>query len=110
MPAIPTNIDAPLTRRATAAALTEAGFPIAYESLATMASRGTGPPYYRFGPRALYRWRDALKWAEAKMGEPRTSPAEARARALALGKSEAKAGLHEARRASAKRPHRTAAE
>jgi hypothetical protein len=76
MSSIPTNPDALLTRRQTATALTEAGFPTSYATLNTMATRGTGPRYYRFGPRALHRWSDALAWAQAKLSAPRSSTAE----------------------------------
>ena len=42
---IPIDPDKWLTRRDTAAALTEAGFPVAEATLATKATRGGGPPY-----------------------------------------------------------------
>jgi hypothetical protein len=57
---IPQNPDALLGRKETADALTEAGYRVAEATLTTMASRGGGPPYQRFGPRALYRWATAL--------------------------------------------------
>lgn len=47
------------------------------KTLSTKASRGGGPPYYKFGSRALYRWADALAWAEARLGPPRCSTSEA---------------------------------
>ena len=43
------NSDTRLTRNATAAALTAAGFPIRAATLATKATRGGGPPFQRFG-------------------------------------------------------------
>ena len=43
--------------------LTEAGFPVTEATLATKATRGGGPPFQKFGSRALYRWADALLWA-----------------------------------------------
>jgi hypothetical protein len=73
---IPQDPDALLGRKETAAALSEAGFPVAAETLTTMASRGGGPPYRRFGPRALYRWGDAVAWARARLSAPRRSAAE----------------------------------
>jgi hypothetical protein len=73
---IPQDPDALLGRKETAAALTEAGFPVASETLTTKASRGGGPPYQLFGPRALYRWSDALDWARARLSAPRRSAAE----------------------------------
>jgi hypothetical protein len=72
----PENLNALLGRKETAAALTEAGFPIAAETLTTMASRGGGPPYRLFGPRALYRWGDSLDWAHSRLSAPRRSAAE----------------------------------
>jgi hypothetical protein len=76
MTSIPEDPDALLTRAKTADALTEAGFPIAEATLATKATRGGGPPYQLFGPRALYRWRYALEWAQASLTEPRLSTSE----------------------------------
>jgi hypothetical protein len=46
-----------------------------------MATRGGGPPYRLFGPRVLYRWIDALNWAESRLSMPRRSSAEADAAA-----------------------------
>jgi hypothetical protein len=40
------------------------------------ATRGGGPPYAKFGARALYRWRDALDWARSRTTAPRRSTAE----------------------------------
>ena len=68
--------DALLTRDQTAAALTARGFPIKAKTLSTKASRGGGPPYHLFGPRVLYRWEDALKWAQARLSTPRRSTSE----------------------------------
>lgn len=65
-----------LTRDQTAAALNEAGFPVKPKTLATKASRGGGPPFRRFGSRPLYRWGDALDWAEARLSLPYSSTAE----------------------------------
>lgn len=64
---IPDTPDALLTRGRTAEALTEAGFPVKAKTLATKATRGGGPPYRKFGQRAIYRWGDALAWAEARV-------------------------------------------
>ena len=73
---IPADPNALLTRDATAAALTAAGFPVKSKTLATKASRGGGPPFCKFGPRPLYRWCDSLAWAEAQLKPPRCSTAE----------------------------------
>jgi hypothetical protein len=73
---VPENPDAILTRMQTGAALRAAGFPVADKSLATRASRGGGPPYRRFGARVLYRWGDALAWAESRLSDPIRSSSE----------------------------------
>jgi hypothetical protein len=73
---VPHSDDSLLGRKETAAALTESGLPVAAATLTTMACRGGGPPYQLFGPRALYRWGDALAWARARLSAPRRSAAE----------------------------------
>jgi hypothetical protein len=73
---IPENLDALLTREGVSAALTASGFPMKPKTLSTKASRGGGPPYRRFGQRALYRWGDALAWAQAKLSEPHHNTSE----------------------------------
>lgn len=55
-----------LTRDEAAVALTAAGFPIRSATLQTKATRGDGPPFRVFGTRALYRWGEALDWAERR--------------------------------------------
>jgi hypothetical protein len=69
MTAIPENPDALLTRNQTAAALTEAGFPVSQATLSTKATRGGGPPFQKFGPRAMYRWGTSLQWAEGRLSD-----------------------------------------
>jgi hypothetical protein len=73
---IPASFDALLTRDRTAKALTEAGFRIASPTLATKATRGGGPVFRLFNGRAIYRWGDALRWAESKLSAPRRSTSE----------------------------------
>jgi len=68
--------DTLLTRDATAAALTAAGFPVKSKTLATKATRGGGPPYRLFGARPLYRWGDALAWAKGRLSAPRHNTSE----------------------------------
>ena len=65
-----------LRRRQCAAALTAHGFPVAEKTLATKASRGGGPLYQKFGRVVLYRWGDALAWAEAQLSDPVHSSSE----------------------------------
>jgi hypothetical protein len=77
MSLIPDDLDALLTRDRTAAALTEGGYPTSPKTLATMATRGGGPRFHRFGARVLYRWRDALDWAEKRLSPAMSSTSQA---------------------------------
>jgi hypothetical protein len=76
MSSIPTSLDALLRRKHISEALKESGFPVEITSLATMASRGGGPPFHSFGRIPLYRWGDALKWAQSRLSAPRSSTSE----------------------------------
>jgi hypothetical protein len=76
MSTIPDRLDALLTRDATAAALTEAGYPVKPKTLATMATRGGGPPFQKFSNRPLYTWGLALTWAKSRLGPVVTSTSE----------------------------------
>jgi hypothetical protein len=76
MSIIPDDPNALLLRVPTAAALTAAGYPLKPKTLATKATRGGGPPYRLFGQRALYRWGDALAWAQDRLSAPRGSTSE----------------------------------
>ena len=81
--AIPNDPAARLRRRAMAAALTEAGFPITEKTLSTKASRGGGPPFEKWGRFALYPWGPGLAWAHGRLSPPTRSTSEADARAAA---------------------------
>lgn len=70
---IPDNPEALQRRKPTAVSLTDAGFPTSEKTLATMASRGDGPPYHLYGRYPLYRWRDVLAWAQARLKPARNS-------------------------------------
>lgn len=72
----PDNPDAKLRRRDLAKALTGLGFPVTEATLATKATRGGGPPFRLFGRIPLYRWGEALAWAEARLSPPRNSTSE----------------------------------
>jgi hypothetical protein len=74
---IPDSPDALLRREATAEALTALGYQIKTSTLATKATRGGGPPFRLFGRIPLYRWGDALAWAEGKLSPPRQSTSQA---------------------------------
>ena len=71
------NSDTMLRRHELAAELTAHGFKIAAGTLATKATRGGGPPFRSFGRTPLYRWADALAWAESRLSAPRCSTSEA---------------------------------
>jgi hypothetical protein len=76
MSKIPENLDALLSRRATAEALTAAGYPTAESTLATKATRGGGPLYQLYGRKPIYRWGDALNWAQSRLSKPIQSTSE----------------------------------
>jgi hypothetical protein len=76
MSSIPTNPDALLTREQTSEALKELGFPVENATLATKATRGGGPLFQKFGARVLYRWADALGWAQSRLSPPRRNTSE----------------------------------
>jgi hypothetical protein len=65
-----------LTRDATAQALTRAGLVVSAVTLATKATRGGGPSYRLFGRRPLYKWSDALAWAQGKLSDPISNSSE----------------------------------
>lgn len=65
------QLSALLRRNACATALTKAGFPISPKTLASMVTRGGGPPYHKFGRAVLYRWSDVLAWAEGRLSSAR---------------------------------------
>ena len=74
--AIPTDLNTLLRRGPCAAALTEAGYPISPDTLATKAVRGGGPSFRLFGRFPLYRWGDSLEWAQSRLGPLVRSTAE----------------------------------
>lgn len=63
---IPDDLEAQLNRHDTAAALTAAGYQTAPTTLATLACRGAGPPFRKYGRWLLYTWGDALAWARSR--------------------------------------------
>jgi hypothetical protein len=74
--AIPNDLNAQLRREPTAAALTEYGFPTSPKTLATLASRGGGPKFRKYGRYPVYRWGDALEWAKARLSPAIASTSE----------------------------------
>jgi hypothetical protein len=68
--------DALLTRSELVEALRVAGFPIAKATLESMATRGGGPQFRKFGARPLYVWNEALDWAKGRMSQPVRSTSE----------------------------------
>ena len=86
----PRAIDARSNRRRT----TALGFPIKAKTLSTKATRGGGPPYQLFGPWVLYRWGDALKWAQARRTTPVDRLRKAMRRLRATPRQPSKQGGH----------------
>jgi len=64
-----------------AEALTKAGLPCSPKTLATLACRGNGPPYSRFGRVSVYRGEDLVSWAIRRMSRPARTACEHKARA-----------------------------
>jgi hypothetical protein len=62
--------EARLTRAQTAQALTAAGFPTSAATLATMATRGGGPPFKKYAPRAVYGLSEVMAWAKTRLAKP----------------------------------------
>jgi hypothetical protein len=56
-----------LRRLEAAQVLSDLGYPVTYDSLAALVTRRTGPPYYRFGKFAFYKYGELIAWAEARM-------------------------------------------
>jgi hypothetical protein len=57
--------------------LSAKGYPISPHTLDTLASRGGGPPYRKWGRRRLYDPNELLAWAEGLLGPTVTSSSEA---------------------------------
>ncbi len=72
-----------LRRAELAAALTAHGFPITKATLETLACRGGGPAYRRFGRATLYDLVEALAWARARLSPAAASASEHAARRAA---------------------------
>lgn len=74
----PPNIDPEtlLSRRELSQALKELGTPFAEASLATMATRGSGPPFQKYGRRVTYKWGPSRDWALGRMSKPVNSTSE----------------------------------
>ena len=64
---IPDDPETRLRRDDLAEALSAAGFPVSPSGLATRASRGGGPPFQKFGRYPIYRWADAIAWAQSRL-------------------------------------------
>jgi hypothetical protein len=68
--------DTLLSRRKLAEALTKEGYPTAEATLATKATRGGGPPFFKYGPKAIYPWGTSLSWAQSRLRPARSSTSE----------------------------------
>ena len=56
-----------LRRLEAAQVLSDLGYPVTYDSLAALVTRRAGPPYYKFGKFAFYKYGELIAWAEARM-------------------------------------------
>lgn len=65
-----------LARDQATAALNQRGYKISPKTLATLATRGGGPSYRKFGRRPLYLLADLIAWAEGRLSAPRRSTSE----------------------------------
>jgi hypothetical protein len=70
------NEDALLGRAELAEELTKRGYPIAGSTLATMAVRGGGPPFSKWGVHVRYELSAALAWAKNRMTPARNTTIE----------------------------------
>lgn len=70
--------EALLTRKNAAQALSEMGFPLSSHTLSTMATRGGGPVFRKWGGRGrvLYLWSDLIEWARSRLSPPRASTSD----------------------------------
>jgi hypothetical protein len=64
-----------LSREELSRALTLRGMPIAAATLATMKTRGGGPPVTHWGRKPLYEWQLALDWACSRLTKANDRPA-----------------------------------
>jgi hypothetical protein len=69
-----------LTRAQTADALTQHGYKMAPTTLATLATRGGGPPFAKFGVHVRYVWGDTLAWAQGRTSKTVRSTSELHAK------------------------------
>lgn len=71
--------DAPrkfVDRKTAALMLSAVGLQTSPATLATLASRGGGPPYRRYGRRVVYVWSDLLAWANARVSTVRCNTSQ----------------------------------
>jgi hypothetical protein len=75
--------DVLLDRTQAAVALTSHGYRISAATLATLASRGGGPEFERYGASTLYKWGETLNWAKNRSRKHKGRPAVSAAGAAA---------------------------
>jgi len=73
---IPDDPETRLRRAPLSSALTAAGFPVSTSGLASRATRGGGPPFQKFGKYPVYRWGDAIQWAQSRLSRVVTTTSE----------------------------------
>jgi hypothetical protein len=57
-----------MTRQRLADELTRLGLPTSAATLASLATRGGGPKYFKYGRRVVYRWPEVMVWLESRLG------------------------------------------
>lgn len=65
-----------LGRRDSSDFLKQRGFVVSSRTLEKLACHGGGPIYRTFGRRAIYKPADLIKWAQARVSQPRTNTSE----------------------------------
>jgi hypothetical protein len=65
-----------LTRADTGENLRKHRFRISNQTLRTLACKGGGPPYRKWGRLTMYRWGDVVEWAQNRLSEPRRNTSE----------------------------------
>jgi hypothetical protein len=71
------DLETLLRREAAAAALTEISLTTSPKTLSTLATRGGGPQFRKYGRYPVYRWGDCLDWAHSRLSAPMHSTSEA---------------------------------
>jgi hypothetical protein len=105
---IPIDPHAKMPRKKMAAALTAIGYRCSPATLASLASRGGGPVFAKWGPLAIYEWVDGIRWAQAKQTAKRAAAVECHVLAERLKRDRAVIVRRDARNKAARATKRAA--